>query len=299
MKRCILFIMLTLAVSNFCISQEWMTSLDAAKRIALVQDKMLFMIWEDAALIPYPVIMNDKNGKEILFDDLFAHEDINQILWTYFVPIKVNESQYAQLYDQIKDSRKRSYMAQFDDDNIKIMDANFNIVNTSQSPEAYFNLSEFITTYALSTSLLNAELKSYSEHKDFSTAYRLASKYMDYAIFVNDKVRGDIINLAELYLDEADTYFLNNDLENKLNFDQKSNMLRLSKYLLQNRPRKVLRELKKIERSEVDETNQTLLAFLYYTAYQLQKDRQNAELWRSKVSAVNLKKAELIRKLHF
>ena len=299
MKRFILFLTLTLATSHFCVSQEWMTSLDAAKRIALVQDKLLFMIWEDAALIPYPVIVNNDQGNEIIFENLFDHEEINRIIWEYFVPVKVNESLYAELYDQIKDTRNRSYITQFEDDNIKIMDANCHIVNTSLSPEAFFNLSEFMSTYALNTSFLNAELLNYSNRKDFSTSYRLASKYMDYSILVNAKVRKEIINLAELYLDEADKYLLESDSPDKLNFERKSSLLRLSRNLILNRPKKVLRQLKKIKPAEIDETNQSLFAFLYYTAYQLRKDEKNSELWKSKVSLVDLKKTELITKLHF
>ncbi len=291
--------MLTLATSSSCLSQEWLTSLEAAKRIALVQEKLLFMIWEDAALIPYPVIMNNENGNEVLFKNMFDHEEINKIIWDYFVPVKVNESHYAELHDQIKDSGKRSYIAQLDDDNIKIMDANLHIVNTSMSPEAYFNLSEFIRTYALNTSFLNAELKNYSEQKDFSTSFRLASKYMDYAILVSDKVREEIITLSELYLDEADKYLLESDIDDKINFERKSSLLRLSKYLLNNRPKKVLRQLKKYDPSGIDETNESLLAFLYYTSYQLRKDAKNSELWKPKVSSVNLRKAQLITKLHF
>ena len=298
MKRFILFLALTIACFNSCLSQEWMTSLDAAKRVALVQDKFLFMIWEDAALIPYPTIMYNENGNELLFENLFDHEEINRIIWEYFVPVKVNESNYAELYDQIKDTRKRSYIAQFEDDNIKIMDVNFHIVNNSKSPEAYFNLTEFISKYALNTSFLKAELKNYSDHKDFGTAYRLASKYMDYAILVNETAREDIITLAELYLDDADFYLLGSDTNDKVNFESKSRMLRLSKYLLQNRPKKVLRQLKKFDSSKIDETNQSFLAFLYYTSYQLSKDAKNSELWKSKVSLVNIRKAELITNLH-
>ena len=299
MKRYILFLMLTLATYSSCWSQEWMTSLDAAKRIALVQDKLLFMIWEDAALLPYPVIMNDEKGQGILIENLFDYEEINRIIWDYFVPVKVSESQYAELYDQLKGTKKQSYMAQFEDDNIKIMDANCHIVNTSISPEAYFNLTEFINTYALNTSFLKAELYHYSERKDFSTSYRLASKYVDYAILVNEKVRADIINLSDMYLDEADKYLLESDLSNKLILQRMSSLMRLSKYLLQNKPRKVLRQLKKFDRSEIDDTNQSLHAFLYYTAYKLQKNEKDAELWKSKVSLVNMRKAELITTLHF
>jgi hypothetical protein len=275
-----------------------MTSFDAAKRIALVQDKFLFVIWEDAALIPYPVIMNDAKGNEIVFDNMFDHQEINQIIWEYFVPVKLSEDLYGKLYDQIKDTRNRSYIAQFEDDNIKIMDVNGFILNRSVSPEAYFNLSEFISRYALNTSFLKAELGNYAEHKDFNSAFRLAFKYMDYAILVDEKLRKDVINMANMYLDNADKYVLQSDVNDKNNLTNKSNLLRLSQYLIRNRPGKVLRQLKKYDGSETDETNEGLLAFLYYTAYQLKNDKKDAEQWKSKVSLVNLRKAELITNLH-
>lgn len=299
MKRCNLILILFLASSSLCLSQEWLTSLDVAKRVALVQDKFLFMVWEDASLIPYPALMNDEKGNLILFDNLFESEEINRLIWQNFVPVKVNEDIYSELYDQIKDTKSQSYIAQFGDDNIKVMDANFNIVSTSISPEAYFNLSEFMSKYALNTSFLNIELRNYSEHKNFNSTFRLASKYMDYAILVDKRVREDIINLADRYLDEADSYLAKSDQGNKITFERKSNLLRLSKYLLLNRPRKVIRSLKKFDRSDIDETNESLLNFLYYTSYLLLKDEKNAQLWKDKVSSINMRKAELITKIHF
>ncbi|MBA6152752.1 hypothetical protein [Gelidibacter maritimus] len=298
LKRDVLILLLTMLTSNICFSQEWMTSLEAAKRTALVQDKFLFMMWEEAASIPYPVIMNDTNGNEILFDDLFQNEEINRIIWKYFVPVKVDENLYGELYDEIKDTKSRSYMLQFEDDNIKIMDPNLNIVNTSFSPEAYFNLSQFITNYGLNTSYLNAELRNYAEHKNFGTAYRLASKYMDFAILVNRKTRQDIVSLSLRYLDDAERYLITDDINGKKHFADKISLLRWSQYLLQNRPKKVLRLLKRFDTSEIDETTASQLAFLYYTAYELRKDEKNAGLWKGKVSLVNLRKAELIANLH-
>lgn len=298
MKRCILFFILTLSASSLCFSQQWMTSLDAAKRIALVQDKFLFVIWEGAALIPYPVIMNDDKGNAIVFENMFDHEEINRIIWEYFVPVKLNEDLYGKLYDQIKDTRNRSYITQFEDDNIKIMDVNGFILNRSVSPEAYFNLSEFISRYALNSSFLKAELGNYAEHKDFNTAFRLAFKYMDYAILVDKKIREDVINMATLYLDDADAFLLKSDVDGRENKSNMSSLLRLSQYLIQNRPGKVLRQLKKYDSSEITDTNEGLIAFLYYTAYQLKNDKNDAEQWKSKVSSVNLRKAELIANIH-
>lgn len=289
--------MVSIGFFNIGISQEWLTSLEVAKRAALIQNKFIFMVWEGAAEIPYPVMMNDLNGKAVLIPDLFDYEEINRVVWDYFIPVIVSEATYAQLYDQMKDTRSYDYMRQLEDDNIKIMDTNFNIVNTSISPEAYFNLSEFLSKYALNTSYLTAELRNYGLQKDFGTAYRLAAKYLDYAIMVHKNVRGDIINLAELYLDDADRFLLTTDADKKLDYEQKSRLLRLEKYLLQNKPAKVLRQLKRLKSEEIIETNQSLLAFLYYTAYQLRTDEKNAETWKAKVSPIDIKKAGLILRM--
>ena len=290
--------MVVLMTGHMVLAQQWMTSFDAAKRIALVQDKMLFMIWEEAAQIPYPVVMNNQRGQRVIFENMFDNPEINKVIWEYFVPVKVNESLYADMYDQLGDDRSQSYMYQFDDDNIKIMDANGYILNTSFSPEAYFDLSEFIRRYALNTSFLKTELDNYAEQRDFFSSFRLASKYMDYSILVNDKIREEVINLANIYLDEADGYLVTENSEEKNNFEVKSNMLRLSQYLILDRPGKVLRQLKKMDEEPMDESNQSLQAFLYYTAYKLKEDEKDAALWKSKVSLVNLKKAELITNIH-
>ncbi|WP_299389878.1 hypothetical protein [uncultured Gelidibacter sp.] len=298
MKKYILLVLLMLASTSISFSQEWMTSLDAAKRIALVQDKMLFMVWEEASLIPYPVVVNDEKGIELVFEDLFGHPEINRIIWEYFVPVKVSESLYPELYDEIKDTRNSTYIKQFEDDNIKIMDVNGMIINTSNSPEAYFNLTKFITAYALNTSYLKLELDNYSKHQDYNTAFRLASKYMDFAIIVNANIREDIIQVAKMYLDNADKHLLTNTTQDKDHLLRKTELLRLTEYLLNDRPKKVLRELKKMDHSAIDETNKALLAFLYYAAYKLDKDEKNAEAWKSEVSSVNLRKAQLITNIH-
>ena len=47
MKKAVFLFFLISFTFNFCQSQEWMNSLDVAKRLALVQDKMLFVVWEN------------------------------------------------------------------------------------------------------------------------------------------------------------------------------------------------------------------------------------------------------------
>ncbi|MFK7781112.1 hypothetical protein, partial [Psychroserpens sp.] len=56
------------------------------------------------------------------------------------------------------------------------------------------------------------------------------------------------------------------------------------------------RQLKRMDIALTDNTNDGLVAFLYFASYALLKDENNASVWRSKVSLVNLKKTNLIVK---
>ena len=98
MKNTILFFLLTFSTLNAVQAQEWMTSLDIAKRLALVQNKMIFAMWEDSTLDDNPVLIKDPNGNLIMVN-LFDIERLNKIIWEYFVPVKINESSYLDLYD--------------------------------------------------------------------------------------------------------------------------------------------------------------------------------------------------------
>jgi len=75
---------------------------------------------------------------------------------------------------------------------------------------------------------------------------------------------------------------------------QKIDLLKIKEYLVLNRPRKVLRQLKAMETSGIDTSNQYLVTFLKYTAFKILKDEEQAALLESEVSLVDLKKARLI-----
>ena len=181
MKKNLLVIMLFLSafLGN---AQEWFTSLEVAKRLAMVQDKMLFVMWEGALQEAFPVILRMENGESIMAD-LTRDENINSLIWQYFVPVKIPEYQYQELSKNVKETRGLKYFNTLIDDGIKIMDINGNILNTSDSvnyymvgDSYYLIFTDFIKRYALNTSFLKMELKNYYESKNFTTTFRLASK---------------------------------------------------------------------------------------------------------------------------
>nr|WP_321236313.1 hypothetical protein [uncultured Psychroserpens sp.] len=291
MKRIVLFLCIVCSALQISESQEWLTSLGAAKRLALVQDKMILMVWEEATSYPYPVIVEDASGSKVVVDNLFDADYLNKWIWNHFVPVIVSESDYAKLFDEIDGKRTFSYIDKFNDDSIKIIDINGNIVNTAPDYSQFLNISKLIRKYYINTSFLKGELINYSQQQNFKTAFYLVSKYIDATIYLNESVRPEVIELSTIYLKEAKDYLASGNMENKKMLAQKVHLLEIYQNLALNRPRKVLRLLKRINKTEIDKTNEAMVAFLHLTAHRILKDEKSASAWRSKVSLVNLKKA--------
>lgn len=299
MKKAILFLILFASATSMCQSQEWMNSLDVAKRLARVQDKLIFAMWENATLDSIPVLIKSRSGKYSV-GDLFADKEINRLVWDYFVPVKIQESNYEALFSDIKDKRSLEYIDKFNDNTIKIMDVNGNILNTSYLEYYYENLdfSFLVDNYALKTTFLKHELMSYAKNKTFLDTYLLASKYLDYSTYVNEVVRKEVVKLALIYLNEAVVLIENENPEKKPVFKQRCELLYLKQFLILNNPKKTLRQLKKYKKLKIEKNNESLYASLKYTAYKLLKKDDDAEAWKAKISSVDLKKINVILKIN-
>ncbi|WP_460218204.1 hypothetical protein [Psychroserpens sp. MEBiC05023] len=262
----------------------------------MIQDKMIIMVWEEATAYDYPVIVKDASGSEVVVENLFEADYLNKWIWTHFVPVIVNESYYGQFYEDIEGKRTIRYMDKFNDDSFKVMDVNGNILNTTPSYEEILNLSNFIDKYYIKTTFLKSELINYSNEKSFRTAYYLATKYIDAAIYLNKSVRSEVIELSNIYLKEAKAFLVFGQMDKKLELQEKIHLLEIYQNLVLNKPKKVLRQLNRIDLNLLYTSNEPMLAFLYETTYRVLKDEKNASVWRSKVSLVNLKKANDIIK---
>jgi hypothetical protein len=293
MRKLILLFIFIISWTGNALTQEWFSSLEVAGRLAIVQNKMLFVMWEDSFDYPYYVSLRSKSGSRITID-ITRDTYFDEVIWTYFVPVKISESRFPELSAKIKETRGLRYYNKLADDSIKIMDANGNILNIADSDTEDVDLSSIIEKYALKTTFLKNTLRDYSTERNFRTSFRLASKYVDFALFVPKDTRYEIFRMADIYFDESRTYAQQGQSKNIKALLQKIDLLKIKEYLILNRPRKVLRQLKTMEASGVDTSNQYLVAFLKYTAFKLLKDEENAALWESEVSLVDLKKANLI-----
>ncbi|WGD35129.1 hypothetical protein [Olleya sp. YS] len=294
MKKILLLTLLCVVTINTSFSQEWLTSFELAKRLALSKNKMILAVWEDATYDSYPVAIRDSNGKFKVVE-LFNNDSIKELVWDYFVPVIIQESSYDKLAKEVVGKRSLNYEERFNDDNLKVMDPNGFILNAS--PQDYFmdqNLSFIIKNYALNTSSLNPELGIYFEDKNFSTAFRLGVKYQEAAIYANQNIKKDIINLSDIYLEEARVFFENTDLDNKDALTQKLDLLIVKKELLLGKPKKARRLLKKYKDLKIHDINASLFAFLNYTTFTYLKKIDEALLWRDQVQQIDLKKVQFI-----
>ncbi|RNC84976.1 MAG: hypothetical protein ED556_10415 [Winogradskyella sp.] len=275
-----------------------MESLSFAKRLARSQNKPILMVWEEATEYPLPVLIRNANGRNVVIDNLFESLELNRVIWEYFVPLKLNEQLYEDIYNDIKDTRSQSYIDKFNSDALKVMDANGNIIGTSGAFVELLNFSKFLFKYNLDLTYVKDEAFSYHTKKDFYSSFYLASKYIDYSILVNKNVRSEILKLADIYFDEALTFLNAIEDEGKKSQLQRLNLTKLKEDLIRNKPRRVLRQLKKFEDEEIDMVNKPLVSFLYYTTYRLLNEKENFEALESEISSLNLKQAQLIVNLN-
>ena len=88
MKKAVLIVLLFFNVPLHVKAQEWFTSFEVAKRLALVQNKFLFVMWEGSMDYDYPVTIFDEKGTaEIVL--LSQNELVQQLIWKHFVPVKL------------------------------------------------------------------------------------------------------------------------------------------------------------------------------------------------------------------
>ena len=297
MKKTVLIFLIALNFVGIGNAQEWFTSFDIAKKLALVQDKMLLVMWQNTLDYPYPVMLVGDKGVSMVVN-LNKSDEVNSLIWEHFVPVILLESEYDEIYSKVKKTRNVRYLDKLTDDSIKIMDVNGNILNAKYVPTNYENLSLIIRKYGLSTSFLKLELANYSKEKNVTTAFNLGSKYLNFSIYIPKDTRAEIIDLANIYFNEAKSYLAESDLKNKTGFLQRLEFLDIEKALILSNPRKARRLLKKIDEAEIDSTNQSLYSFLNYTTFKVLKKEDEVTLFKDKLSAVDLKKAELITNLN-
>lgn len=294
MKKLIYVILFSVLSVSTIHSQEWLTSFEVAKKLSLMQNKMILAVWEDAMYrSKTPVIINNQMYP---LSVLAADEKKSRLIWKYFVPLIIPEYQYKDFLNKIEGKRSLDYMYKFNDNHIKIMDANGNILNTAFNESEFtdMNLATILEKYSINTFYLKNELKNYSKDDSFNTVFRLAAKYLDFAIFADKSIKEEIVDLSDIYMKESKEKIKEEKQDKQIVFQEKFKLLDIKKNIILNNPKKALRRLKRMEETELDSTNLPLFTFLHFASYRLLNDIDNAMIWQNKVSLVDLKKVKYL-----
>lgn len=295
MRKSIVLLFIAISCSFNSYSQDgWFTSFDVAKRLALTQNKMLFVMWEDALIEPYYILVKNERGN-VVVTDILENDAIQETIWEYFVPVLLPEDAYGDFLDNLIDETNDAYMQKLDDDSIKIMDVSGKILNVKTSSLAAENLTDIIERYAINTSYLNPYLRSYLKERNLNTTFMLASKYLDFGIFAkNDRTRSEIVRLAAMYFEEARN-FVTDDKSGKHDaYLQKLDLQEIKSALILSKPKKARRMLKKFNPTDIHEFNEGLFNFLNYTTFMILDEQDEANEWKGDINEADLRKATLI-----
>ncbi|WP_066225131.1 hypothetical protein [Formosa haliotis] len=287
MKKILIFILVGFSF-NLSFAQDWMTNLEVAERLALAQNKLIVAVWQNSYFNGIPAFVDNNKGEQVFVENIIDEPVVDSLLWAHFIPVMLLEDDYEKLYKRIE-NRSNDYKTKFSDDSFKVMDANGNILNVTAN-NYMLNLTNFLHKYSMDMSFLETKMINYKKEKNFYSAFYVGAQYLDFAFFAKQEVRPELADLAGIYLDEAAGYINTEPEESRAAITQRVHLLNIQKYLILERPNKVLRQLKRIKEDEVAAVNKNLRSFLYYSAYTMLHDTENVAVWQPNVTALDRRK---------
>lgn len=270
MKK-LLFFLLILSSTNL-FATNWYTDLETAQKVAIASNKLILLdFWADWC---GPCKRMDR--------DVWNKEDVKVILDNY-VPLRVDFDTKKRLVSQYG-VRGIPYVV--------IMDANGKVLHNNLGYTDKNQTLRVLKKFRLNTSFMQMETAYFNRQPSYSTALRLAQKYIDYSLYVEDSdVRKTVLRLANDYLSETED-LLDPKQSNYKMIEQKLQLLEANVDLYEGNYRKLGRVLdKKIDEEDLRKYNWDIYCFLNYCMVKEEGTEEEILKWEKEMN--ELKNSEL------
>lgn len=273
-KKILVLIFFIFSIGSF--SQNWMNSLEMAKKIALASNKLIFVDFTASWCGPCKKMESD----------VWSKKD-TQLLMSNFVSVQID-------IDHNKDVARKYNVNSIP--NLFILDGNGKIIENIKGYKNKSYMDKLFKKYSVNTEFLQQKLISFYKKPSYSSALRLASKYQIYSIYLDDELKGKFLNVATKYFDIASKLVKKSKIKNKKMLIQKIELLKLRRRVIKNKPKKVLNKLKKYKPNTIDKSNKSLFAFLHYVSFKQLGQDGNAVDWLDNLNEKDKELAKIMLK---
>jgi thioredoxin-like negative regulator of GroEL len=178
-----------------------------------------------------------------------------EALMQNFVPVKIDIDQESGLANE--------YNVRAIPD-VFILNGNGDVVFHKKGYMSKAEVARLLKDYSLQTSFVQMESIAYFKSQKYHTALRLARKYQDFSLYLEEDVRENVLRVSEKYLKDA-SKLLDKKQSNYDWVNQQIELLELVPILYSGNYDKVARKMdRNFDREEINDKNLSLYYYLNY-----------------------------------
>lgn len=249
--------LIVLLFTSYRVEAAWFTSMEDAQKTALSTHKLILVDFTAKWCGPCKQM------------DLNAWNDVQiQTILKDFVTLKIDVDMNQDIAFKYQIRLLPS---------IFIIDPNGKIIHQFTGYQTASDLKRELIQYSLSTEYLATELIGFYQTQKYNTAIRIAQKYYNYSLLVNNNIKGRIVRVANEYLKDAKDELKKSD-ENYLQKKQKLELLVLYELAYRFDFEKLNKKISALEPEKINKQNEYQYWFLRYLAEKgNQKDTSKIE----------------------
>ncbi len=253
-----------LLISNNIKASNWLYSLEDAQKLAIATNKLILVDFWASWCGPCKQMDSESWSKD----------EVKAVMDKY-IPVQIDVDIHKNI------ARKYGVKGiPF----VFIMDANGEVVYKQMSYMGKSQVIKLLDKYALNTSYLQTDYLIYNKKVNSVSAFRLAQKYQDFAMFLKDDIKSDFISLSKTYIKQTERELKNENREGEA-IIEKIDLLDIQIDLIRQNYKRSSKALAKLIEKDVRDKNKQFFYFLNYVSSKGQNESEIAENWLAKLKS--------------